>query len=295
MNYIIHVIYISYIIYRSFSQPSKYIYYLGITGRASKEYGGSIISAIALLSSGLDSVTSLAIAQEETDIRLALIFDYGQKAAAREIEYSQKVAEKYGIEHRLIPLTWLKDITTTSLVSKEMAVPHISMQDIADESDPAITQDSAKKVWVPNRNGVMINIAASFAESLGCKYVIVGFNSEEAVTFPDNSTAYLNSLDKCLGYSTLNGVKMMAPVAGIDNMFVQVNTPSNKKKGDCSRFAIAPCPIAPIALIILATKFNMYIASNTQESVFDQNDIFWSLASLWYGSIFNSSSFSSTS
>lgn len=216
MNYIIHVIYISYIIYRSFSQPSKYIYYLGITGRASKEYEGSIISAIALLSSGLDSVTSLAIAQEETDIRLALIFDYGQKAAAREIEYSQKVAEKYGIEHRVIPLTWLKDITTTSLVSKEMTVPHISMQDIADESDPAITQDSAKKVWVPNRNGVMINIAASFAESLGCKYVIVGFNSEEAVTFPDNSTAYLDSLDKCLGYSTLNGVKVMAPVAGLD-------------------------------------------------------------------------------
>jgi 7-cyano-7-deazaguanine synthase len=164
----------------------------------------------------LDSVTSLAIAQRETDVKLALVFDYGQRAAAREIEYSRKVAEKYGIEHKVIPLPWLKNITATSLVSKDMDVPQISMQDIAEESDPAITQDSAKKVWVPNRNGVMINIAASFAESLECKYVIVGFNSEEAVTFPDNSDAYLDSLDKCLGYSTLNGVKMMAPVAGLD-------------------------------------------------------------------------------
>lgn len=164
----------------------------------------------------MDSVTSLAIAQRETDVRLALVFDYGQKAAAREIEYSRRVAEKYGIDHKVIPLPWLKDITATSLVSTEMTVPQISMQDIAEESDPAITKDSARKVWVPNRNGVMINIAASFAESLECKYVIVGFNSEEAVTFPDNSAAYLDSLDKCLGYSTLNGVKMMAPVAGLD-------------------------------------------------------------------------------
>ncbi len=169
-----------------------------------------------MLSSGLDSVTSLAIAQGETDVTMALIFDYGQRAAAREIEYSLKVAGKYGIEHRVISLPWLKDITTTSLVSKNMDIPRISMQDIAEESDPDITRDSAKKVWVPNRNGVMINIAASFAESLECQYVIVGFNSEEAVTFPDNSTAYLDSLDKCLTYSTLNGVKMMAPVAALD-------------------------------------------------------------------------------
>ena len=169
-----------------------------------------------MLSSGLDSVTSLAIAQRETDVRLALIFDYGQRAAAREIEYSRKVAEKYGVEHKVISLPWLKDITTTSLVSKEMDVPEVSIQDIAEESDPEITRESAKKVWVPNRNGVMINIAASFAESLVWQYVIVGFNNEEAVTFPDNSIAYLDSLDKCLGYSTLNGVKMMAPVAGLD-------------------------------------------------------------------------------
>jgi 7-cyano-7-deazaguanine synthase len=169
-----------------------------------------------LLSSGLDSVTSLAIAQRETHIKLALIFDYGQRAAAKEIEYSLKVAEKYGIECTVISLPWLKAITTTSLVSKDMNVPRVSMQDIAEDSDPVITRDSAKKVWVPNRNGVMINIAASFAESLECQYVLVGFNSEEAVTFPDNSTAYLDSLDKCLSHSTLNGVKMMAPVAALD-------------------------------------------------------------------------------
>jgi len=169
-----------------------------------------------LLSSGLDSVTSLAIAQRMTVVRLVLVFDYGQRAAVREVEYSRKVAEKYGLEHKLISLPWLKDITTTSLVSKDMDVPEVSIQDIAKGSDPVITQNSAKKVWVPNRNGVMINIAASFAESMGCKYVIVGFNDEEAATFPDNSIAYLDSLDKCFAHSTLNGVKMMAPVSGLD-------------------------------------------------------------------------------
>jgi 7-cyano-7-deazaguanine synthase len=184
--------------------------------RASKEYEGPIISSIALLSSGLDSVASLAVAYKKTTVKLALIFDYGQKAASKEIEYSRVIAERYGINHKVILLPWLKEITTTSLVNRNMAVPELSMQDIEKESDPTITIDSAKKVWVPNRNGVMINIAASFAESLDCEYIIVGFNSEEAVTFPDNSYAYLEVIDNCLSYSTRNGVKMLAPVAGLN-------------------------------------------------------------------------------
>lgn len=170
------------------------------------------MKAITLLSSGLDSVAALAIAAESLEIEMAITFDYGQRSSQREIEYSGKVCEHFGIEHKIIKLDWLGEITCTSLVNRNEEVPSLSFEDI-DEAAPAeITENSAKAVWVPNRNGVMLNIAGSFAESRGCGYIIVGFNGEEAGTFPDNSLDYVKAMDLAFSYSTQNGVRVLAPL-----------------------------------------------------------------------------------
>jgi len=175
--------------------------------------------SILLLSSGLDSVAALAIALQDHEVVMALTFDYGQRSVEKEIENSRAVCEHYGIEHRIIPLKWLGSITNTSLVNKDLDVPELSIKDIVD--DPSnITADSAKNVWVPNRNGVFINIAASFAESYGCEYVIAGFNGEEAKTFPDNSKEFVNAVDECFSYSTANGVKVLAPLIDMDKVTI---------------------------------------------------------------------------
>lgn len=170
------------------------------------------MKAITLLSSGLDSVAALAIAAESLDIEMAITFDYGQRARQREIEYSRKVCEYFGIEHRIIRLDWLAEITHTSLVNRNEDVPSLSFEDIDEAAPAAITETSAKAVWVPNRNGVMLNIAGSFAESRGCDYLVVGFNGEEAATFPDNSLDYVQAMDHAFSYSTQNGVRVLAPL-----------------------------------------------------------------------------------
>jgi len=170
------------------------------------------MKAITLLSSGLDSVAALAIATESLEIEMALTFDYGQRACGREIEYSRKVCEHFGIEHRVIKLDWLAEITHTSLVNRDEEVPALSFEDIDEAAPAAITEASAKAVWVPNRNGVMLNIAGSFAESRGCDYLVVGFNGEEAGTFPDNSLDYVQAMDHAFSYSTQNGVRVLAPL-----------------------------------------------------------------------------------
>lgn len=177
----------------------------------------NIINAIILLSSGLDCVTALAMTvKSNIRVKLALTFDYGQKASSNELLYSSKIAQYYKINHRVISLPWLKEITQTGLVNESVDLPSISLDDISSSADSRITQNSAKNVWVPNRNGVMINIAASFAESMDYDYIIVGFNAEEALTFPDNSIEYVNALNLCLNFSTLNKVKMLAPVAQLN-------------------------------------------------------------------------------
>ncbi|MCQ6962911.1 7-cyano-7-deazaguanine synthase QueC [Methanolobus chelungpuianus] len=176
----------------------------------------TISTSIALLSSGLDSVTAVSLAREHTQVKLALVFDYGQRSAKREIEYAGKICDHFGIFLKVIDLPWLAGVTKTSLVNTASDVPVMSPEKISDDADPSITLESAKNVWVPNRNGALINIAASFAESMGCDHVIVGFNREEAATFPDNSTDFIEAINNSLSYSTLNKVKVLAPLIGLD-------------------------------------------------------------------------------
>ncbi|MGM0771775.1 MAG: 7-cyano-7-deazaguanine synthase QueC [Halobacteriota archaeon] len=175
--------------------------------------------SVTLMSSGLDSVAALAIAKKTSDVVLALTFDYGQRSVRKEIDNSKAICEHYGIEHRIIRLDWLQDITNTSLVNRNSDVPELSFEDI-NRSDESITDDSAKNVWVPNRNGIFLNIAASFAESYYCDTVIAGFNGEEAKTFPDNSKEFVDVSDRCFSYSTANGVKVFAPLIDMDKQTI---------------------------------------------------------------------------
>ncbi|WP_456475773.1 7-cyano-7-deazaguanine synthase QueC [Candidatus Pyrohabitans sp.] len=166
------------------------------------------MKAVALLSSGMDSVVAATLAAREGEVALALTFDYGQRAAKREKEYSARVCEALGITHRVLALPWLKDITSTALVAEEEALPELSPEEL----DSSRAEESARRVWVPNRNGVFINIAASFAEALGCDSIVVGFDAEEAATFPDNSREYVDAANRALSYSTLSGVEIYAPL-----------------------------------------------------------------------------------
>ncbi len=161
-------------------------------------------------------MTSVAAVLEKTDVKMALIFNYGQRAVEREIQNSIKVCEHLDLDYRVLDITWMQEITNTSLVNKDTDVPKLSMEDISEDADPSITAGSAKAVWVPNRNGILINIAAAYAESMDCEYVVVGFNKEEAVTFPDNSPEFITAIDDSLSYSTQNGVKVLAPLIGMN-------------------------------------------------------------------------------
>ena len=180
--------------------------------------------SIILLSGGLDSVVALGASLEEYNVDLALTFDYGQKAAAQEIEASQKVAEYYGVKHKIIRLDWLKDITNTALVSNDYEIP----------SDNFGTSESASSVWVPNRNGLFLNIAASYADALGYNYIIFGANRDEGKTFPDNTEEFRSQITKLFESSTLIKPKVLAPLI-------------NYSKGDIVRIAVEK--LVPLELI----------------------------------------------
>lgn len=157
--------------------------------------------AVILLSGGLDSLVALGFPQNDYKIELALTFDYGQKSAKTEIEASQKICKFYKIEHKVIKLDWLKEITKTALVSDD-EIPTSNLG----------TAESAAAVWIPNRNGLFLNIAASFADSYGFDYILFGANKDEGATFPDNTEEFRAEISRVFETSTLKKPKVIAPL-----------------------------------------------------------------------------------
>ena len=168
--------------------------------------------SIILLSGGLDSLVSLGLAKDEYNIELALTFDYGQKSAEMEILASKKICEYYNLEHKIIILDWLKEITQTALVS-EKEIPLTYLNDLNSND---FIKKSAVSVWVPNRNGAFLNIAAAFADSYCYDYIIFGANKEEGTTFPDNTQEFIDKINASFEFSTQKKPKVYAPLINSD-------------------------------------------------------------------------------
>ena len=170
------------------------------------------VRSIALLSGGLDSTVSFRWAYLNTELVLALTFDYGQRSARREVEAAERICRLHDVPHRVIKLDWLAEITKTALVREDQGLPELG-EDRLDDEEAA--SRSARAVWVPNRNGLFINAAASFAESMGCQLIVVGFNAEEGRTFPDNSPDFIEAINRSLSFSTLSGVRVVSPTQNL--------------------------------------------------------------------------------
>lgn len=169
-------------------------------------------SSLILLSGGLDSALSLVLAKQNTEVRLALTFDYGQKAASQEIQAATQICKIYDIPHQILKIPDLMP-DSHPFVNQNQSAPTLAIDEL---DNPDLTQKTAKAVWVPNRNGILINLAAGIAEANGIDLVVVGFNKEEAQTFPDNSEAYLESLNQAFQYSTQNCVQVASPTSHLN-------------------------------------------------------------------------------
>jgi len=155
--------------------------------------------AITLLSGGLDSAVATLLAKKRHRIALALTFDYGQRAARREIRAARAFCRRYKIAHEIVQIPWLNQISHSALTDRKKKLP------------VSISKNSAKAVWVPNRNAIFVNIAAGYAEAKGYDFIVAGFNAEEARTFPDNSKKFVERSNKLFFASTHSHPKLLSP------------------------------------------------------------------------------------
>lgn len=189
------------------------------------------MKAVALLSGGLDSTVSMLLVREEAQVILALTVDYGQRAARREIEYSRDICREYGIAHRVVELPFMKEFNSGLMEGSGLTVA---------------------QPWVPNRNGLFLNLAAAFAEDLEAGLVVCGFNREEGIDFPDNSIEYVDSVNQALSFSTKNQVKVISKVQGMDKVEIYKAAARLGLTADrmwsCYLGGVKPCNACPSCL-----------------------------------------------
>ncbi len=169
--------------------------------------------AIAVLSGGLDSTIASCVYAKEYDIH-SITFDYGQKSSKREIKASKEISANMGFKHSVINLEWLSKISNSSLnTNKE--IPTLNEDQLDDLKK---CSETASKVWVPGRNLVFTAIATSFAESENAEIIIVGWDKEEAVTFPDNSKEFLKKFNNLLKIGSPKDIEIKAPLINLNKL-----------------------------------------------------------------------------
>lgn len=167
--------------------------------------------AISVLSGGLDCTVATSVYAKNYEIH-AITFNYGQKAFTQELKAAEKICEKMGFTHTVIELPWLAEISNSSLNTSE-DIPEVDLDDLDDFEK---SSETASSVWVPARNTVFTSIAASYAESIGAEIIIVGWDKEEANTFPDNSKEYLEKFNELFEVGSPIDIEIKAPAIDLD-------------------------------------------------------------------------------
>ncbi len=171
--------------------------------------------SILILSGGLDSTVAAHLSKESSSPVLALTFDYGQRSVQHEVQAAANTARSLGTEHRVMDLPWLGQMTRTALVNRTSSLSRPSLAELEDET---ASRKSAANVWVPNRNGLFLNIAACFADALGATRLVTGFNREEAATFPDNSIPFAEAANHFFYYATQAHPVVESPTLGLNKI-----------------------------------------------------------------------------
>jgi len=170
--------------------------------------------AVVLFSGGLDSTACLYWAKKNYDEVTMLVINYGSNEERVTNRVAEFFSKELNVPLKIIKLDFLEEFSKlrgTTLVGGE--TPKVTAQELEDFER---AKETAKSVWVPARNVVLIAVAASLLDALGGGDIIVGFNAEEGATFPDNTPEFVEKMNEMLRYGTMAEVRVVAPLINLD-------------------------------------------------------------------------------
>lgn len=160
--------------------------------------------AIVLVSGGMDSCVTTAIAKSESSEIALLHISYGQRTERRERKAFNDIADFYDIETRLeVSIEYLAKIGGSTLTDKRMEVTEANL-----ESKEIPTS------YVPFRNANMLSIATSWAEVLGAELIYIGAVAEDSSGYPDCRPEFYEAFEKTIEAGTKpdTHIKIKTPI-----------------------------------------------------------------------------------
>src|SRR5437660_1741813 len=149
--------------------------------------------AVVLLSGGVDSTTTLAIAKAQAFACYALSFRYRQRHVI-ELEAAQRVAKAFGIEHKIVDID-LRAFGGSALTA-DIAVPKDRPVD-----------DTIPVTYVPARNTIFLSFALAWAEVLGAQDIFIGVNALDYSGYPDCRPEYIAAFQRMADLATKAGLE----------------------------------------------------------------------------------------
>jgi 7-cyano-7-deazaguanine synthase len=167
--------------------------------------------AVVLVSGGMDSCVTAAIARTTDDLALVHV-SYGQRTAAREWRAFEAIADFYGVRDRLeVKMDHFAQIGGSALTDERIAIPEReSVGDVEGARDIPVT-------YVPFRNAHFLSVAVSWAETIGARAVYIGAVAEDSSGYPDCRPEYYKVFQELVNVGTRpeTRIQIVTPVIGM--------------------------------------------------------------------------------
>jgi len=160
--------------------------------------------AIVILSGGLDSTIAMRLAIEKygKENVFALTFDYGQKQKA-EINCASWSTTLLGVGHKKIDASFLGDISQGFSANVDTGIAMPTIEDVLGDPRPV--------TYVPNRNMILLSIAAAYAETQKVDVVICGLQQNDTYNYHDTTPRFLEKINAVLNENRIIQIKVVSP------------------------------------------------------------------------------------
>ncbi len=156
--------------------------------------------AVVLLSGGMDSVTALYDAHATHEVVGALSFDYGSKHNPKELPLARAHAAKLRVPHWTIPLGFIGESFKSDLLVNGGEIPKGHYE-----------EETMKQTVVPFRNGIMLAIAAGFAESRDAEALVIAAHAGDHAIYPDCREEFMKAMADAIRAGTYAGINVLRP------------------------------------------------------------------------------------
>ena len=163
-------------------------------------------NAVVLLSGGLDSTTTLAIARQAGYHCHALSFDYGQRHHI-ELDAAERIARSMQVtRHKIIRID-LTQIGGSALTDADIAVPQSEQPESETAGAGGRRPSDIPVTYVPARNTIFLSLALAYAEVIEALDIFIGVNAVDYSGYPDCRPEYIRAFAKTANLATRAGVE----------------------------------------------------------------------------------------